>query len=334
MIKKIYSQIRKVLPRDFNGFITKTLFSFGVKPTTQKVKSPLKKGAVVFSADFEMAWAFRYSKKQAENAENKGVEERNNVPFFIKLFEEYNIPITWATVGHLFLKECNSENSTAHAEMPRPEYFENKNWLFEKGDWYDHDPCTNFEKDPAWYAPDLIEMIKNSPVQHEFGCHTFSHIDMTYKNCTKEIANKEILKCKELAEQDGVLLKSMVFPGGTLGNFEVLKENGFTNYRKPLGYDVGLPIKDKYSLWAIPSSTGLDKTQYNWSKTIYIKHIKAFLKKAARKKMVVHFWFHPSMDKWYLENVFPEILRIADQYREMGRIDVLTMHQVAERMEK
>lgn len=334
MIRKIYSVFRQLIPKEFRGFITQFLFFSGIKPTTQKIKSPLKKGVVVFSADFEMAWAFRYSKKQATNAVIKGLEERKNVPVFVKLFETFNIPVTWATVGHLFLKGCNSENGKAHADMPRPEYFENKNWLFDKGDWYEHDPCSNYEKDPAWYAPDLIELIAKSPVAHEFGCHTFSHIDMTYKNCTKELAQAEILECQKIAKQNGFELKSMVFPGGTLGNFEVLKENGFTNYRKPLNYDVGLPVKDKHGLWAIPSSTGLDKTPYNWSKTTYIKHIKAFLKSAARKKMVVHFWFHPSMNQWYLENVFPEILRLIDQYRTENKLEVLTMQQIAERMTK
>jgi peptidoglycan/xylan/chitin deacetylase (PgdA/CDA1 family) len=333
MIKKIYGRLRKMLPKGFNGFITKSLYFLGIKPTVQQIKSPLNKGAVVFSADFEMAWAFRYSKKQAANAEKKGIEERNNVPVFVKLFEEYKIPITWATVGHLFLGECNKENGKVHPYMPRPDYFENKNWLFDKGDWYEHDPCTNFEKDPAWYAPDLIEMIKNSSVNHEFGCHTFSHIDMTYKNCTKEIAQAEIFECQKIARQNGFELKSMVFPGGTLGNYEVLKENGFTNYRKPLNYDVGLPVKDKHGLWAIPSSIGLDKTPYNWSSKTYIKQARSFLKKAAQKRMVVHFWFHPSMNKWYLENVFPEILKLTNSYREKGKIEVLTMQQVAERME-
>lgn len=333
-IHKLYSVIRQMLPRNMRGMLTQALYVFRFKPKIQKTKSPLKKGIVVFSADFEMAWAFRYSKHQAANAEIKAIEERNNVPVFVRLFEEYNIPITWATVGHLFLTECKSDKGKAHIEMPRPEFFENKNWLFDKGDWYDHDPCTNYENEPAWYAPDLIELVRKSPVAHEFGCHTFSHIDMTYKNCRKYLANKEILKCKELAKLKGILLKSMVFPGGTLGNFEVLQENGFTNYRKPLNYDIGLPVKDKYGLWAIPSSMGLDKNPYNWSKRTYIKHLKTFLKKAARKKMVVHFWFHPSMNKWYLENIFPEILRLIDQHRAKNEIEVLTMRQVAERMEK
>lgn len=333
-MKALYSFFRRFIGNKYKGHITKALYTFGIKPTTQKAKSPLKKGVVVFSADFEMAWAFRYSKKQAANAVAKGLEERENVPVFVQLFEKFNIPVTWATVGHLFLKECKTNNGIPHSDMPRPVYFENKNWLFDKGDWYEHDPCADYEQSPAWYAPDLIELIAKSSVAHEFGCHTFSHIDMTYKNCTKELANKELLKCKEVAEQCGVSLKSMVFPGGTLGNFEALKENGFTNYRKPLDYDVGLPVKDKHGLWAIPSSTGLDKTPYNWSKTTYIKHIKAFLKKAARKKMVVHFWFHPSMNKWYLENVFPEILNLVDQYREKDEIEVLTMQHVAERMKK
>ncbi|MDD2279768.1 MAG: polysaccharide deacetylase family protein [Bacteroidales bacterium] len=332
-MKALYNFFRKFLSSKYKGHITKALYAFGIKPTVQKGNSPLRKGVVVFSADFEMAWAFRYSKRSASKAVTKGLEERNNVPIIIGLFDKYHIPCTWATVGHLMLTECKTTDEKAHSELPRPAYFENKNWEFTSGDWYDHDPASNLKTSPAWYASDLVDMILKSPVDHEIGCHTFSHIDMTYKNCPKQLAEAEILTCNRLAGEKGIKLKSMVFPGGTLGNFEVLKENGFTNYRKPLAYDVGLPVKDKHGLWAIPSSTGLDKTPYNWSKATYIKHIKAFLKTAARKRMVVHFWFHPSMNKWYLENVFPEILSIVNQYREDGEIDILTMQQVAEKME-
>ena len=37
----------------------------------------------------------------------KAKQSRENVPVLLKIFEDFNIPITWATVGHLFLESCN-----------------------------------------------------------------------------------------------------------------------------------------------------------------------------------------------------------------------------------
>lgn len=332
-MKALYSFFRKLLSTKYKGHITKALYAFGIKPSVQKAKSTLQRGVVVFSADFEMAWAFRYSKRSASKAFEKGLEERNNVPIILGLFEKYHIPCTWATVGHLMLSKCHKTDGKAHADLPRPAYFENRNWKFSSGDWYDHDPVSNVKSDPAWYASDLVDMIIQSPVGHEIGCHTFSHIDMTYKNCPKQLAEAEILACNKLAAEKGLKLKSMVFPGGTFGNFEVLKANGYSCYRKPMAYDVGLPVKDRTGLWAIPSSLGLDKTPYNWSAKTYINQAAVFLNQAAKHRMVVHYWFHPSMNQWYLANVFPVILRMVNQYQLDGKVDVLTMQQVAEKME-
>ena len=258
MLKKIYGFIRVLLPKDLKGKVTQGFYLLNLKPSVEPGPSNLEKGIITFSADFEMAWAFRYSKTQNHNATQLGIEEWENVPVFVNLFERYKIPITWATVGHLFLEKCDCIDGKSHPEMVHPRHFENRNWLFDKGSWYDADPCTNYKQDPAWYAPDLIEQIVKSPVTHEIGCHTFSHIDFSDLNCNKELAHSEIEKCVSLAKEKGIQLSSMVFPGGTYGNIKTLREHGFTSYRHPMKYDICLPKFDKEGLLAIPSSTGLD----------------------------------------------------------------------------
>jgi hypothetical protein len=172
----VYSKIRASLSIRNQGRLTKFLVNSGIKPTVNKTaKSPFEKGIVVFSADFEMAWAFRFSKTKQNEAVKKGLEERANVPVLIDLFEKYEIPVTWATVGHLFLGECKKDtNGLTHPEMPRPEFFDNRNWCYNSGDWYQHDPGSDYKTDPAWYASDLIDIVIASRVNHEIGCHTFS----------------------------------------------------------------------------------------------------------------------------------------------------------------
>jgi peptidoglycan/xylan/chitin deacetylase (PgdA/CDA1 family) len=329
----IYSNLRTLLSKENKGHLTRFLIYSGLKPTVnKKVFSPLKKGIVVFSADFEMAWAFRYSKTEAKHAVQKGLEERNNVPVLLQLFKKFDIPVTWATVGHLLLKECKrNENAKAHPEMPRPGYFENRNWRFNSGDWYDADPCSDINSEPAWYAVDLVESIIKSDTKHEMACHTFSHIDFTDKNCSQELANAELDACLQHAGKIGIKLKSMVFPGGTAGNFNVLKEKGFLCYRKPMKQHIDLPYIDDYGLVAIPSSLGLDKDPYGWSADFHLKMIRKYLDKATKYRLVCHFWFHPSMHNWYLENVLPRLVERVEEYRSDGKLEVLTMAGLAEK---
>lgn len=328
----IYPKFRSFLSDKNKGVLTRFLVETGLKPrVNHQADSPFKKGIVVFSVDFEMAWAFRFSKTLQSEAVRKGLEERENIPVLLELFQKYHIPVTWATVGHLILSECKkSSEGLAHPEMPRPDYFENRNWSFNSGDWYQHDPCSDYKTNPAWYASDLIDKIISSGIEHEIGCHTFSHLDFSYENCPEQLAYAELEICIKLAAKKGINLKSMVFPGGTHGNFGSLAKNGITNYRKPMKYHIDLPYIDPFGLVAIPSSLGLDKDPYGWSKEFHLKMIRNYLEKAAKYKLVCHFWFHPSMDNWYLGNVMPEVLKMVANYRDSSKIEVKTMGQLAD----
>lgn len=329
ILKQLYKNFRKVLPERLKGYTTKSLYNLGVKPRVNKnANSKFPSGIVVLSIDFEMSWAFMYSKGVLNHVEF-GLRERMNVSKIIKLLEKYKIPATWATVGHLFLESCEKQAEKSHPDMPRPQHYNNKNWDFKEGDWYQYDPGTDYKRDPAWYAPDLIDLILRSGISHEIGCHTFSHIDFTDKNCSKELAEKELQMCKLLAEKKNIKLKSIVFPGGTAGNYPVLKKEGFICYRKPnSSYDIDVPVIDENGLVAISSSLGLDRSKYDWGKDNYILMVKKHIESAVKYKMVSHFWFHPSMNKWYLNNVFPEILKFISEQRKEKKIEVLTMGEL------
>src|SRR2546426_7157728 len=62
------------------------------------------RAAACISADFELSWAFRHHPREVARA--KGRQERENMPYLLQILERYSFPITWATVGHLFLESC------------------------------------------------------------------------------------------------------------------------------------------------------------------------------------------------------------------------------------
>lgn len=328
----IYKNIRRNISHKKRGQLSKLLFYSGLKPTINRARSSDSRlGTVVFSADFEMAWAFRYSKLLADRAEAVGLTERKQIPRIIEIFDQHKIPVTWAAVGHLLLSDCrNDALGKPHPEMPRPAYFENLHWRFLKGDWYDHDPCSNIYDHPAWYAADLIELIVKAKANHEIACHTFSHVDFTDAKCPRELAIAELDACISLAKKRNLVMKSMVFPGGTLGNFEYLKERGFLCYRKPMAFHLDLPKIDSFGLVAISSSLGLDRDPYNWPKEYHLRLLRRFLKRTADTGLTCHFWFHPSMDEWYLERVLPDLVDMVAGFRDAGILRVRTMAQLAE----
>ena len=335
-IKSIYSSVYQQSPIRLQGWLTQLAMASPWKPTVKKCNVPFKErfpssytGAVVFSADFEMAWAWRYAKSDRDPVKY-GLKARSNIPILLQMFEEYSVPVTWATVGHLFLNRCTKNNGASHPELKRPPFFENKVWQYKSGDWYDHDPCSDVGTDPAWYAPDLLQKIIGSKIGHEIGCHTFSHIDCSSEHCTAKILDDEIGECLRLARKIGVNLKSMVFPGGTNGHYEILKKHGLTNYRINSEYDLFYPEKDKFGLWALPSTASIQSHEFGWDLNYYVKYFAQYINKAISTGTVCHLWFHPSVDNFCLNEIFPRVLKLVRQKADQMKLWIVTMGDLAD----
>src|SRR5438874_989656 len=115
------------------GVPSKKMFPSGIEVAPFKDNAA---AACCISADFEMGWGFR-SRGQT-GAQLMGENERRNVPLILSLLDRYAVPITWATVGHLFLESCSRCTSgLAHPSMPRP-VASDGTWT---GEWYACDPC-------------------------------------------------------------------------------------------------------------------------------------------------------------------------------------------------
>ena len=274
-----------------------------------------------------MAWAFRYSRRKL-NIEKMALLEREQVPIMLQILKEYEVPITWATVGHLFLESCQKGD---HDWMRRIPYFDAK-WKFSQGDWFEHDPYTNVQADPAWYAPDLVEAILASNTGHEIACHTFSHIDCTDEVCPAGVFEDELDACIQAAKKWDLRLTSFVFPGGTYGNFETLAKKGFKIIRRKTKYDLDYPQRDAHNIINTPSSLSFGKP-YSWSADYYIWRFKVILDKAVKHNTLAHFWLHPSVDRWTLDHVFPEVMKYASSLREKGELWIGTLKDFAKHYE-
>ena len=298
--------------------LSKLKLTLGLYPKVESTKESISsyipsgfKAVCLISADFELAWAFRFSKSISnpiERANKLGLQARMNIPVLLKLCKKYQIPITWASVGHLFLEGCQRVKGVAHPEIKRLPKFENQFWNFNSGDWFKDDPGTDFTTDPAWYCPDLIQKILNSPVGHEIGCHTFSHIDCRDAVCSDDVFLSEISECKKLANKFNIKLKSFVHPGHQIGNLRNLNKEGFTSFRTDYGDSLAFPKQHSSGLWELKNTAGIAYKK-GWTAKYHITRYITIIKRAIKYNKICVLWFHPSFDPIIPEVVLPEIFK-------------------------
>lgn len=328
MIKRIYKKI----PVSVKSNISKINYLINDLPKVlhdnvneQKLPNN-EEGGVIISADFELGWAVRYS-KHAKNPQTYAREERKNIPVILRHLEKFEIPIVWSTVGHLFLKSCKKGD---HDWMKRIPYF-NDHWEFTKGDWFDCDPYTDWERDFAWYAPDLIEKIMNCKTSQEVACHTFSHIDCSYKNCPPEVIDDELKASIDVASEWGINFKSLTFPGGTAGNYETLLKHNISICRKRhLDYEIAYPFRNEQGILISPTGPAISLAYPQWSIEYLFSRYKKAIDKAINAGSLVHFWFHPSQEESTFTQLLPGILEYLAKKREEGKLWVGTMGQISE----
>ena len=312
------------MKQSIKSSLSKINFKLGRNPIIERkanyrdyVPEPYQ-SVFTLSADFELAWAWRFSKGYADpllGARERARLARRNMPKILKLCDTYQIPVTWATVGHLFLEECQKKDHLPHPELERIPHFENDYWRFTEGDWFQHDPCTNYRQDPEWYCPDLLDQIQNAAVAHEIACHTFSHIDCRDEVCPPEVFATEISQCQKLAHKRDVELKTLIYPAHTVGNLDTLAQSGFTNFRSNIGNQLAYPVKHQNGLWEIKSSYHLELRPY-WSDSYQIKRACTVIDRAIENHSCCHFWFHPSFPERYLQQILPDIFAYLHHRRD------------------
>jgi hypothetical protein len=304
-------------------------FAPGVMPSARSFDgveiTPFRGGArasATISADFEMAWAFRG--RSEEERLQRGIMCRRNVPYILRILEEMGIPITWATVGHLFLERCEHDPSGfAHEDMLRPP--KNLRW---DGDWYRHDPGTDWQTDPHWYAPDLIQLIRSSKVKHEIGSHSFSHIDFSKNTSTRELVEQELRACIKVMAPYGLHLRSLVYPFNNMGHhyLDLIGGLGLTAVRHRAKHvRLSYPERTPSGVYKLYESMNLRRAKHY----DYIDKAVMFMEEAFARQAAYHIWFHPSDPRDVFETEFYGIIRSMAEFRQQGKLWVATMGDLA-----
>jgi peptidoglycan/xylan/chitin deacetylase (PgdA/CDA1 family) len=311
---------------------------------------------LIISLDQELIWgSFDHTTPRSFLAAHP--DPRGTVRALLELFDEFEIPTTWAIVGHLFLDSCSrGRDGRAHPEIVRPDYA----WY--RQDWLAADPCTDRARDPLWYGDDILELVQRSRIHHEIACHTFSHLVFGDPGCFREAAAADLRACIDLAAKRGIALKSFVFPRNVEGHHALLREFGFIAFRgeEPAWWrDLPGAVKraghlfDQATARRPPSVKPTEKLPGLWnlpgSLLLLHRHgVRRFIPFAVRRRRIelglaraietrslFHLWFHPhnlSYDRRGLLAVLRSALRDAARLRDRGVLDIRTMGDLAEEL--
>ncbi len=336
--QRLYAEARRLAGDRPRGLVRRATLGLGLRPRVnpavvgQASYPGGRRAAVVLSADLELAWAWRYARvsNPLAYARQRARQGRRNLSVLLDLCDRYELPVTWATVGHLFLGTCRRQADRIHPELLRVPYFDNELWSYRSGDWFDADPSSagpNEDDWSAWYGPDLIDAIVGRCTPHEIGCHTFSHVVFTEECCPAAVAAAELSRCQEAAAAFGLRLRSFVFPGNLAGNLASLRAAGFDAYRFRTPYDIDLPRKDAHGMWQIPEGMWLEKSYASWTTEQHVGMLRRGLDAATQHSLVCGLWFHPETDPRNVDEVFAAVA--ADLADRRSDLWVTTMSELA-----
>ena len=258
-------------------------------------------GDVVISIDAELAWGYH----DLETTPDRIGSAKEGGRAALRLFDRYDVPATWAVVGHLFLEDCDGVHG-GHPLSPT---------------WFSCEADRSVPDDD-WRAPNLIETVMSADQDHEIGSHTFSHV--LFGDVDREVGHAELAEWRAAAEPFDVEGTSFVYPRNWIGHRDVVAERGFTCYRgwgperwyddhplrpllklggwSPIGTEppIVTPRIDEFGLVNVPASLylfGFEGVPRRAARLLGLRPVVSVAKRGIDKAVdadgVFHMWFHP-----------------------------------------
>ncbi|HEY0444519.1 MAG TPA: hypothetical protein VGC90_09875 [Candidatus Limnocylindrales bacterium] len=319
----------------------------------------MPRGTFVISLDFELFWGvIDWRSLDAYAGNLRGV--RPAVAGMLELFQRYDVHVTWATVGFLFLTGMDDLLSRRPSVLPE----------------YRHTPLDPYRyaaragasvPPDLHFAPDVIETILATPGQ-ELATHSLSHFCCLEEPASLEAFRSDLAAAIAIAdERFGARITSLVFPRNQYTDTHVRAagELGITAYRGnpdlwmhtprpqrsdtliarafrfadayvPVTRDVsfvpgaavhGVPVNVKASRYLRPWTP-----QLQWTERLVIGRITRELAAAAARGRTYHLWWHPHNFGLHPSQNLAALRAILDTFAALRRthgMQSLTMQEVA-----
>jgi peptidoglycan/xylan/chitin deacetylase (PgdA/CDA1 family) len=317
-------------------------------------KSPFTTSIFTLSLDLELIWGTIDRHGIDDFRHICEVERAEVIDRLLELLAEFEVPATWAIVGHLFLARCSPVGALKHPEIVHPKH----SWV--TGDWFDHDPGGDESTAPLFFGRSLIQKIRSCRVAQEIGSHSFSHVIFGDPGCSRSTAESELRESVRVARDLGIELRSFIFPRNSIGYLDIFPDYGFTCFRadppsiagppnsqlarlirlvemltasRP---PVGLPELTSSGMWNIPASmiyVPMHGMRRFLPMSLRVRRAIRGLQHAEEEKKIFHLWFHPTNLADGIESMFSglrQIFQHAANLRAEGRMAFRSMGQIAE----
>lgn len=297
-------------------------------------------GSVVLSIDAELGWGHH---DRIRPPERRISTARRSWIRLLHMLDEYDLPATWAVVGHLFLNNCDGQ----HVDHPAP-----ADWFArEHGEW----KC----RPELRFGYGIIEATQAATADHEIACHSFSHVEFGSVDTSQALARAEIEASIRAARDYDIKFDSFIFPRNKVAYRDILADYGFTCYRghsqerrsnSPLmrtaqklvratitAPPLVEPYIDEYGLVDVPASMylfGLEDHLRTAAETVWgdpmFELAKRGIDRAAKNGGLFHLWFHPNdlIDPEDNDRV-KRVLAYLASVRDATPLTVKTMRSVA-----
>jgi len=315
-----------------------------------EVRRQFDRGVVMLSFDVEQIWGYLdlLAEDQFRRQHPDALDAHTRL---LECLVAANVSATWFVVGGLALRGSEGERDRRMAGLPYK--------------WTERIPAGDEASAPLWYRRSFIEALRNEPSQ-EIGLHGgLTHLIWTDPFATREIVAWELAQGVAALEEASVSPISFSFGREREAFYDLLPGGGIVCYRGRTvapSYRLGRGVVGKAArlldelsrttphlvwpqetlpgLWNIPSSLFLYSIHRSRTMlTGFQSRIERFnrgIEAAARYRGIFHFCLHPENLTRAPEGfaVFEQMVERLVAARARGDIEILTMRDVAGRMER
>lgn len=294
---------------------------------------------VIISLDYEKKWGIHHLPHLSVGYDNGlAIESSIVVPNILAIFDRYELPATWATVGAIALS--SSKEYFEVCNMP-PNYI-NKNFSINK------EKLKAGVSESKYFSAASVEMILSAKNQ-ELATHGFSHIFSDEKYVSENDFLNDLKLSVDLFENKfSHKVRSFVYPRNKVLYQEKLSSFGITNYRAEYEnitnsnslLKKGWDRINRFGNSFIEKSSQIEKKNYSLG-THFIRfdlpeylwriHVEKLFSSLSNLKdnQYLHLWWHPHN---MVENHIERLSRLEDIARKLRKecdqssIEILNMN--------
>jgi hypothetical protein len=315
------------------------------------VREQFARGAVILSLDTEQIWGYMdlMNEPQFHHRYPDAVGAHDKL---LSCLCRAGVSATWFMVGGMTLRGSDGARDRRMAGLPI--------------DWAARIPGGGEATTPLWYRQSFVERLREARPFQEIGLHGgLTHLIWTDTRATRDVVKWELAEGVKALQQALVQPLSFSFGREQEAYHELLPAHGIRSYRgrtPVFASRIGprlpgallraldelrratpppvWPHETLPGLWNIPASMFLYPIGPSRSRVVALRsRVERFsrgLEAAARHRGIFHFCLHPEnlAESRHGFSLFEGILERLVRARDLGDVEILTVGDVAARMER